>query len=113
MENTNLELPACFDEVKIKKIESSKKDQLINILTEFNPEINKALCSNLCIQEWFDIYILSPEFQKIDRDRQKETLTLFRDIKFVLEEIKDFMIENKIGEYNSEYYQWREDRKEQ
>ncbi|MGN7758903.1 hypothetical protein ACTJIV_15630 [Chryseobacterium sp. 22532] len=111
MDTRKLEFPECFDEVKIPKIETLKKDDLINLLTNYSADIWMALFEISGMQSWFDIYLLSPEFQELDRDRQKKTLELFRKLRYVLEGVDDFMDENQLGEYNSEYYQWQIDRK--
>lgn len=113
MENTDLGFPACFDEVKIPKINSEKKDNLIGYLTGSSTEIWEALYKSEGMNKWFDIYLLSPEFQKLDREEQKNALLVNRSIRSVLEVIDEFLEENGLGEYNSEYYQWQADRKEQ
>lgn len=85
---------------RIREIDRKELDNLIELISDFGNDVNHAITQRgFYISDWFRAYLLSPEFQKIERDRQLEIFEHFENIKFLLEELNSFNSKHGIGAY--------------
>lgn len=96
------------DYEKLQQLGDQPQRELIFNL--FSSEINydDLLGDINGVMEWYEIYLLSPEFQKLDRERQKETFIKFKNIDYLLRTLDKFEIDNKLNGYNYEFNKYLE-----
>ena len=90
------------DVQKIKNLPEERKNQLIEDAVEYTKEINGSIMggNHTLITEWFQEYFVSEQFQGLSIVQKRESFEHYNRLFIFLENINDFMCQNKLGCYN-------------
>ena len=92
-------LQSLYFKDEIQKIERSEIDEVINEIaissdTLYDMETSTAFG----LSAWFKSYVLSPEFQELDRKIQREVFDHYENAKSILECINKFTEKHRLGD---------------
>lgn len=89
---------------KIDNLDTDDKNCLLHTISDFEKEIEEAFNENspFSMINWFQAYVLSPEFAELNRDKQKANFAQFEHLRFLFKQIDSFMQDHRLGGYNYE-----------
>lgn len=89
---------------KIDKLETEDKNCLLHMISDFDIELAETFNENspFSMINWFQAYVLSPEFAELNREKQKANFTQFEHLRFIFTQIESFMQDHKLGSHNYE-----------
>lgn len=89
---------------KIDKLDINDKNCLLHTISDFDKELAETFNENspFSLINWFQAYVLSPEFAELNREKQKANLAQFEHLRFLFNQIESFMQDHKLGSHNYE-----------
>lgn len=84
---------------KVKKIDRKDLEKIVHNIATVSHSFNKMNGELGCsLFEWFRAFVLSPEFQSLERKKQNEIFEHYDYASYAIKEIDELMYENQLGE---------------